>query len=241
MGKVMRLALRNAFLAASIVLISCGGGGGGSSSPPGNTPSPEGLWVGQTSAVAGSTARSLHGLIFETGEFWFFYNGFSAGEGFLHGTVTVAGSSVSSSATDYNFAGLGIQPANVSGTFTPRGSLNGAVTYTTGGVTFTTLYSSQYDAAPTLTSIAATYARLTVAASGSFTGSLASGCLFSGNLTPRTRGSAFTVALAFGGAPCANGTSSASGIAYFDLTSKVLYLAAITPDGGAIITAQQHP
>lgn len=235
-------ALRAGLL--SLVLASCGGGGGGggSSSSPMPTVTPEGLWIGQTSTVPGSTARGLTGLVFESGEFWFFYDGFSAGEGFVHGTCTITTSSCSTNAaTDFNFQGLGIQTTSISSTYVAKTSLNGTITYATGGVTFTTNYSNRYEIAPLLSAIAAVYPSLTIAQDGTFSGSLSSGCHYSGTLTPRSRGNAYTVNLTFGPAPCNNAGATGSGVAFYNDSSKELYLAALTPSNGAVLIAQHHP
>lgn len=223
-----------------LALVACGGGGGNSSTPP-STTTAEGLWIGQT-----SSNRFIKGLVFETGEFWVFYTsvgGFVAADGFIHGTGSSSGGNFSAGdSKDFNFAGLGIQDAAVSATYTQRQTFNGSVTYTTGGVTFTSAFSAAYDQPPSLAGIAGSYgARLTISASGAFSGSLSSGCQFSGSVAPRARGNAYNLALTLGGPPCNNPGATASGISYYDSPSKVLYNAAVTSNGGAFLLSVVHP
>lgn len=83
-----------------------------------------------------------------------------------------------------------------------------------GSVSFTSTYDADYDATPNLTALAGTFTgevassggmesgSATIESNGSFTGSTASGCTFTGTAVPRSRGNVFDISISFGGALC---------------------------------------
>lgn len=160
--------------------------------------------------------------------------------GVVQGTGTSsAGTFTSSNARDFNLEGLGVLAATVSASYVAGQSFNGTVAYgATGSTSFLSAYDARYEAVPSLTALAGSFAGqvassagneeadITISAGGSITGSGASGCSVSGSVAPRARGNAFNVSLTFGGAPCLFANQTLTGIAYFDATTRVVYAAA---------------
>lgn len=226
---------------ATLALVGCGGGGGGgsSSSPPASTTA-EGLWNGST-----STSRTVTGIVLDNGTYWVLYsspNNSAVIAGAVQGTGTsLNGSFSSSDAKDFNLEGQGINNATVSASYNAKQSFNGAVTYSspTPSVTFTSTYNPAYEQTPSLTSVAGTYfgtaavvggtesATVVVTSTGQITGIGISGCQFSGTATPHPKGNVFDLAVTFGGGVCSNGTSTVTGIGYFDATQNRLYSTAL--------------
>ncbi len=231
---------RALFIAASAMLVACGSSGGGGSPAPAPAPAPsaaEGLWLGTT-----SNNRAITGLVLDDGSFYFLYSvsgNASLIAGVVQGSGTAQnGSFASANARDFNIEGLGVLAATVSSSYNARQSLNGTVSYTAGGaITFTSAFSTAYDATPSLANLAGTFAgqvafsggvenaNVTVSTSGALSGVGTSGCTVTGSVAPRARGNAFNVTITFGGAPCFFANQSLSGIAYFDSATKRLYSA----------------
>jgi len=222
-------------VAFSVLLSGCGGGGG--SSAPATPSAAQGLWNGIT-----NTNRTVVGLVLSDGLFYFLYS--KVGNpaiiaGVVQGNGSTNGGSFSSSnAKDFNLEGAGILNASVSASFATKQTLNGTVTYTAGGSTFTSTYNSNYELTPSVSTLAGTFtgqvafslgvenAVVTVANNGSLSGSGASGCTITGSVTPRSDGNAFTTSVTFGGAPCYFANQTFTGISYFDAPTKRLYTAA---------------
>jgi hypothetical protein len=240
--------IKSAFLFIIVVSLSaCGGGGSGESSgiPSGETVgaasgnTAEGLWGGTT-----NTGRAIAGLVLDNGEYWVIYS--SVGNSAVLGGV-VQGNSVSSNGAinssngrDFNLEGLGIIDGTLAGTYVAKSSLAGTVTYSPNSSTiFTSIYDNSYDLTPSLGVIAGTYsgsaatsggiefATVTISDLGAMNGMGASGCGFTGNATPRTRGNVYNVSVTFGGGVCANGTTTVTGVAYFDASTNQLTSAAL--------------
>ena len=230
-------------IVALMLLAGCGGGGGGGGSSA-TSPSPaataEGLWSGTT-----STSRTVTGIVLDTGTYWVLYssaNNSATIAGVIEGTGTsLNGSFSSSDARDFNLEGLGVNTATVSATYNAKQTLNGSVTYPSlnQSSTFTSTYNTAYDQAPSLATIAGTYsgsaaviggsesATVTVSAAGAVSGAGASGCQFTGTAAAHAHGNVYDLSVTFGGAPCINGTSTVTGIGYFNATTKTLYSAAL--------------
>lgn len=227
----------------ALTLSACGGGGGGGSTPAASTASAqtaEGLWSGTT-----STSRTITGVVLDTGTYWILYsssNNSATIAGVIEGTGTsLNGSFSSSDAKDFNLEGLGVNNATVSASYTAKQTLNGSVTYPSlnQSSTFTSSYNTAYDQTPSLATLAGTYtgsaaviggsesATVTVAASGAVSGSGASGCQFTGSATPHAHGNVYDLTITFAGGVCANGTSTVTGIGYFNSATKMLYSAAL--------------
>jgi hypothetical protein len=230
---------RGIFVSLSLVLAisGCGGGGGGDVAP---STTAEGLWVGST-----NNGRTIAGIVLDDGTYWVLYS-LIGNSAVIAGAVQGSGTSQNGSFTstngkDFNLEGLGINDVTVNASYVMKQSFNGTVRYTATGdqVTFTSSYDTNYDLTPSLNIIAGTYsgtaattggmefATVTVSSSGALTGSSASGCNFSGTVSPRARGNVYNVSVTFGGGVCANGTSTVDGIAYYDAATKQLYSAAL--------------
>ena len=228
-------------LVCTFLLAGCGGGGGGDL-PPRPVGTAEGLWLGTT-----NTNRTVTGLVLDDASYLFIYSAVSSpnvAAGFVQGNASsFNGVFSSANARDFNLEGLGILTATISGSYVNRQSLNGTLTYTTAGTTtFTSTFSTNYDTTPTIAAIAGTYsgataaitgptptvdfASMTIASDGTLSGSGSSGCTFTGSATPRTKGNAYVVSLAFGAAPCVFAGQTFTAIGYFDAAKKALYAAA---------------
>lgn len=225
----MRKTLIIAAISAATLAAGCGGGG--------DSPAPTnvaGLWNGTT-----STGRTVAALTFQDGTGWALYTpegnpAYLAGV--VQATTTVSGATASGPITDYNLEGGGITSGTISTTVNPKQSISGTVN--PGGVTFSGTYDAAFEQAPSLTETAGTFtgtaavlggtesASVTVSTTGALSGSSASGCAYTGTVTPRTDGNAFNVSVTFGGGVCSNGTSTVNGIAYYAAATKRIYSAA---------------
>lgn len=226
------------FLAFSIS--ACGSGGGdNSSSPPAPATSAEGLWNGTD-----STGSSVAGLVLSDGTYWFLYsvaNNPSVIAGVVQGNAsTQTGSFTSSNTKDFNLEDPAIFDATLAGSYVMKQSLTGTVTYVGGGqITFNSTYDADYDLIPDVNLVVGTYTgstataggtesvTVTLSSPGSITGTGASGCFFTGSFAPRSSGNVYDVSVTFAGGVCSNGTSTVTGVAFFDAGTKTLYSAAL--------------
>lgn len=234
----------NSFITSAVAcaFVAGCGGGGDSATPPVAASSAEGLYVGTT-----TTGRTVTGLVLDDGTYYMLYSPVGAPTaiaGVVQGTGTsTAGTFSSSNARDFNLEGLGVLSATVSASYVAKQSLNGTVSYSPSSTTsFSGTYSANYEAVPSLTTLAGTFAgqvassagvenaSVTISSAGAISGSGASGCAVSGSATPRARGNVFNISLTFGGAPCLFANETLAGIAYFDSAAKRLYAAA--PNAG---------
>lgn len=230
-----------AAIVSGLTLSGCGGGSGGSTqasttpTQPVITP-PDGLYVGTSNA-----GRTVTGLVLDDGSYYFIYsapNNPSLIGGAIQGTGTASGGTFTSrNGVDLNLEGNNALATTISASYVAGASLNGTVTYPSQNFssTFTTTYSKNYEAAPSLAAIAGTYTglgastatseqtSLTVSSSGAITGSSVSSCSLSGSVSPRSKGNAYNASIAFGGPPCLISGGTFTGIAYFDSASKRLY------------------
>lgn len=247
----IRLALS---LAVFLSLGACGGGGGGggnngSSQAPAATPSPspafnaassEGMWAGTT-----STGRDLVGLMQADGTYWVLYT--KAGDasviaGAVQGNAASNnGIFTSTNGRDFSVETQSISDVTVNANYTPRSRLDGSITYygTGSKFSFTSTYDIAYDKRASLQVLSGDYtgsaavvqgtesARLTIDVSGGISGRSASGCAYTGQVAPRSEGSAFGLTVTFAGGNCANGTDTVRGAGYLDPDSGVLYGAAL--------------
>lgn len=228
----------------ALTLSACGGGGGGGGSTPAAPSAPaqtaEGLWSGTT-----STSRTITGVVLDTGTYWVLYssaNNSATIAGVIEGTGTsLNGGFSSSDAKDFNLEGLGVNNATVSATYNVKQTLNGSVTYPSlnQSSTFISTYNAAYDQTPSLATIAGTYsgsaaviggsesATVTVSSAGGVNGTGADGCQFTGTAAPHAHGNIYDLSITFGGGACINGTSTVTGVGYFNATTKTLYSAAL--------------
>ena len=224
-------------------------GGGGASPPPAPpppvaaSPTAEGLYIGPT-----SNGRTVTGVILDNGTYWVLYsapNNPTVIAGAVQGTSTSqVGSFSSSNARDFNLEGQGINNATVSASYIARQSLNGIVMYTNSlqPISFVASYNPTYDLTPSLALIAGTYsgtaavlagvenATTTITPAGQLSGRGTSGCQYAGTVITHARGNIYDVSVTFGGGVCSNGTSTVTGIGYYDATAKRLYGTALNAD-----------
>lgn len=215
-----------------------GGGGGGGGSIGGNS-DVTGVWRGTT-----SHGRQALALTLSNRQVWVLYSAAGnsnvvGGAGF--GTYTANGSTLTSpDAVDLNFEGLGINPATITATVTPRSGISGTVQHNSGTlVAFTGSYDANFASQPRLENVAGTYrgavsvaagrdtATVIVSTGGSITGTTVLGCRFSGTATPEANANVYNLSIQFLGAPCSLGTSTVTGVAYFDAASSDMYAAAV--------------
>jgi len=218
------------------ILSACGGDDNGSSTPtpPPTATSAEGLWEGTT-----STGRSVGGLVLDDGSYWFVYTVIgnpNVVAGVVQGNGTSnQGSFTSSNTKDFNLESAGSLDATISGSYVQKNSLNGTITYLSGGGTssFTTTYNADYELAPNMTLVAGTYSvrtannqRVTVAISsaGALTGNSTDGCTYTGSLSPRAKGNVFNSTVT---GVCSNGTFTFDGVAFYDAATQTLYSAGL--------------
>jgi hypothetical protein len=246
-------AWMGALLAAAALLGGCGGGGGNPGTCHGSSETCEGvsggggggtggtdvtgLWIGTT-----TNARTAYALTLPNHQAWVIYS--SAGNpnlpaGVIEGTYTVSGATLASTdALDVNFEGPDVTASTLAATVTPQQSITGTVTSPSApAVGFTANYKSQYAIPATLVGLAGTYtgtavdaagqasATLAIDSAGNVTGTTASGCSFTGSAAPQAGVGVFDMVIRFAGAPCSNGTSLATGVAFLD--SGRLYAAVL--------------
>jgi len=204
----------------------------------------EGLWRGIT-----NTNRALSGVVLDDGTYWFIYSsignypviaGVAQGNGISNPDSDDNGFFTSDNGRDFNFEGLGVSDFTLDGIYwamnsiVPPPRLDGSIQYSSSTTTFESSYDTDYDKVPNLTDIAGTYtgsaytsggpdfATVIFTSAGTINGSGASSCTFSGNVSPRASGNIYDVSITFDGGVCANGTSTVTGVAYFDAPTKQL-------------------
>lgn len=220
-------------LFAAVAALSAGCGGGGSSAPtppppppPSGTPITEGAYSG---TVTGGTANAFEMLVLEGGEIWALYGidsatGFNVG-GFVQGTINANTTSLSFTSTGARDFGTNpSSAATVSGSYTSAPTISGSLTTAVGTVQFSggpiagSTYN--YSATPSLSAISGTWnvfssgggsAALTIQASGAYSADDGTGCIISGNLTPRPSGkNVFNVTTTYG-ANCGSQSGATGG------------------------------
>ncbi len=218
---------------------ACGGGYSESnaSSLPQPTPtSAEGRWTGTT-----PTGRTVAGLVLEDGLYWVFYSAKdnpTVLAGLVQGTGTShSGSFGSSNTRDFNAEDAGIRAATMRGTYVPKQTFHGTITYVTSDTeNFTGTYDADSESAPSLTQVAGTYAGLgaddhritvNVDSAGTLSGHSTDGCTGAGTLSPRAKGNVFRTSVTFGGAACRQGTETVTGVAFYEAATNRLYSAAL--------------
>ena len=221
------------------LLAACNGGG--SDPGPVSATTAEGIWSGTT-----STSRSLTGIVLGNGMYWVLYsapNNSAAIAGVVVGRGTsLNGSYSATEGKDFNFEGQGAHDATVSASYVAKQSFNGSITYPglNQTVAFTSSFNTAFDQPLSLSAIAGTYSgnaivvggaqeatSLVVTADGAVSGSASTGCLFSGHATPFASGGIYDLSITFGGGACSNGTSTVTGIVYYDTAARKIYSVAL--------------
>ena len=227
-------------ITACFVLIMTAGCGDGET-PVLQTGTAEGLWRGTL-----NPSRTLNAAVLDDGTYYFLYS--AVGDpAQLGGVIQGSGSSSngtfnSSDAKDFGI-GVATRDAAVSASFGARQFLNGSVTYTAGGTqSFSSSYNTAYDTTPSLASLAGVYqgqagssvgsqlATMIVQFDGTFSGSEADGCTFSGAMTARVRGNMFDLTMTFGGSPCLFGSATLRGATFVDSATAPIRLYAAAPN-----------
>ena len=195
----------------------------------------EGLWFGST-----NTGETIIGLVLDNGTFYFLYTlpGSPYIAGVVQGTATETnGQFNSSNARDFNVTGFGVTNVAIAGTRVSPASLGGAIGSSYGNAIFGAAYQTTYEQPANLSAAAGTYSGsaassagirstvVTVSASGAFSGEVA-GCSFIGVASPRGTVNVFDLSVTFDGGTCIFGTSTLSGIAYYDAPSRQIYASA---------------
>jgi hypothetical protein len=202
----------------AFALAACGGGGGGSN----NSPAPAPVTKTDAAGIYSGTDTSgdiITGVVLDTGAYYFVYtNSSSSSLGLVQGTATAAsGSFKSSDAKNFYIGANTVLNDTITATYTAKSSINGTIAPASGsgsGTSFTGNYSTVYDQAPSLASVAGTYSgaagsvktaeavTVSVTSTGAISGSGASSCSFSGTISPHGSGNVYDATIKFGGSPC---------------------------------------
>jgi hypothetical protein len=176
------------------------------------------------------TGRSVAGVVFADGEFWFTYTAeqSSLPSGVVTGVATVdSAGELTGFGTDLNFDGAGSRAAELSGDVLARQSL--AIDVVVGGETvlqFTSAYSVQDEQPADLSTVLGSFigtastvagaetSEVIVGDAGMLAGESALGCDFTGSVSPRSDINVFDVSLSFVGDTCLFADLQASGVAW---------------------------
>ncbi|KAF0813595.1 hypothetical protein IGB42_01946 [Andreprevotia sp. IGB-42] len=243
-----------AALSVSVLLVACGGGSASvgvlpiaPTRAPTPTPTPvpvsfaaEGVWRGTT-----SNGRALTGVVLDNGSYWVLYsatNNANIIAGVLQGSAKAEnGDFASTDGKDLNQEGGGVNATTIVANYVAKKTLTGTLTYpaSSQSVTLTGTYDADYEKKPALATIAGTYSgtgavqggseaiTLIVSATGLITGTGTSGCKFTGTTSPHAKGNVYDVTVTFAGGACMLGTSTITGVGYYDASQKRLYGAAL--------------
>ena len=250
-----RLAVPFALL-ISVLITGCGGGGGSgqaaTTSPvtetpatpapaPASTPQTAGLWQGMT-----HTGRATHVVMLDDGRLYFLYSTISDATtlgGAIVGLMANSGLSYTSQVGyDFDWEGMAVQTANLSGSIDNLSGFNGNVSYTTNAnraFSFTSGYRLPTVSVVTLADVAGPYANadrtmnMDIDESGNVTGvAFAKKCAFAGKVVPtRNYTSILQLTLSFAGGGCSLGANTVEGIAIYNPERKELLGVAVTADG----------
>lgn len=262
-----------AAIAGSAFLVACGGGGSSSTDSgtnasagdnvdgSGNTsnPSPVVLPTTVISSVFDGhtdTNQPITAFLQNDGSYFIVYSDAAAPQnasGAIMGSGSISGASFSSSdGLDVALAGSGAQTAagvTLSASYTAKVSLNGSLSYATGGQTktFTSNYNNAYESLPSLPVLAGIYTgtittrdqveaniELTVTADGKLSGALPCGCSITAQLVPRSDGTAYDATLAFTGGNHPFSGKSFAGNVYLDTATHRLYIVGKLNDSGGL-------
>lgn len=243
----MRQCVAMGSLAAGL-LAACGGGGsagaqdGGGDTPPAPTAlSAKGLWTGT------GGARQVTGLVLGDGRYYFFYGTPDTAAPSLAGVVQGTGAVDeqgrfrSGDGLDFDAMGLGLAPVVVmSNSLGTRQFLQGFVLYPLAiSFGFDLQYDPDFEARPSLSAAAGTYAgtaltlkgrddaTLVASATGALAATDARGCQITGQLAPRSDGNVFDASLLYGPRPCRLPGMAFSGVAYWRASSRTLWVTGV--------------
>jgi Repeat of unknown function (DUF5648) len=199
--------------------------------------SPAGIWFGRSS----NGGSNVYGVVAPSGETWVLYTDV-AGQNFLSGVVFAniswAGGSYSAAARDFYFAGRNYADARVNGNYVARSQLSGTVFYPSlnQSSNFNSSFNAVYDLTPSLAAITGTYSgsgtslygteklALAIQSDGVAVAVTASGCTFSGRVSPMTGANLYRVNVISQGAQCNGTTINVTGVGYFDPAYRQLVI-----------------
>ena len=215
----------------SIILAACGGGGGGGDNGTSAAAAPAAPTVNEAQGIytgKDSSNDQIVGAILDSGAYYFVYvNSSTRVIGLVQGTSTASGGIFKSTdAKNYYIGQNAVLNETVSANYTAKSNISGTISPTTGGAstTFSGTYSSIYDQAPSLSSIAGTYTgaggsvrggesvTVTLGADGSINGRGPSGCTFSGTASSHSGKNIYDATITFGGTNCLYPGRSLTGI-----------------------------
>lgn len=207
------------------------------------TSSASGYWIGTT-----NTNRNVYAIILPSGESWVMYTD-SAGGNYLAGVIysqiswTTSTFASGAGARDFSFELARYFDAGVSGTYSQRNQIGGTISYPSLGqsTSFNARYNANIELQPSLGTISGTYSgtgimlgsrtatTVSIQPTGSVLGVTASGCSFTGSITPVSGANAYRVTVATLSSALCGPSITLSGGAYFDAPSRSLNV--ITLDG----------
>lgn len=239
----------------AFVLTACGGGGGGDN----NSPAPAPVTKTDAAGIYSGTDTSgdiITGVVLDSGAYYFVYTNSSTNAlGLVQGTATAAsGSFKSTDAKNFYIGQNTVLNDNVTATYTAKSSINGNITPASGsgsGISFTGTYSTVYDQTPSLANIAGSYygaagsvktaetVSVTISSAGALSGSGASGCTFSGTVTPHSTGNVYDASIKFGGSPCLYPNQTLAGILTVS-NGELIASAPLSDRSDAFVLAATH-
>lgn len=233
----------------STVLAACGGGGGSADVTAPATPAPtptlsniQGFWNATLSGTSSASA-----VILPNGQAWVVYEAAGAITALAQASLSVNGTTYSSSGKYYSLPGGGAQGYSLSGTLpvAGSGSLSNSVRIGSDAATaMTWTYSKAYETALSQSSVQGRWSGTLgansllwdVDAAGKLTGTSTTGCTYSGSLT--VNAAAVAVLDAAITEACAGASQSLTGIARLSADKGSMSLAYITAagaQGGVIV------
>jgi hypothetical protein len=221
-------------IGAAVALTACGGGGDDAPSQPAASASAEGFWTGTA-----TTGTDVSLAVLENGETWGVYSSGGLILGALYGQTTSSGTTLNGAGSDFNIPSGTVASASYTGTYTKKSRIS---VRTSGGVSFTGTYDSDYDVTPSLANLVGSFRGSAVSGNasapnisvsfsptGAFTVPASFGCSASGIVSPRQSGkNIFNVNITFSGSTCDLGNGgTTSGIAYYDTTTRQILVATL--------------
>jgi|GEM_PF-4364022 len=222
-----------------MALSACGGGGGGSGFAPTAA-------AGLYESTGGSTP-AFEVLVLDSGRTYAIYGMNSTtpvpAGGVIVADTTTSGTTFSAGAVrDFNFSTHALSSGTATGTFAPKSTISGTVTYT-GGTTanFSGAYNVGYEQKASFSAIAGTYGGetgdlsgtkvsvVTVDGSGVLAGSTSSGCTYVGFMTTHGAGNVFDATVTFR-TGCTEDGNTLRGHAF--VSHNVLYVVVLSGDLG---------
>jgi hypothetical protein len=125
----------------------------------------------------------------------------------------------------------------MNGSYVPNKSFQGTLAYFNGNTeSFTSTSDGDSESALNMTQLAVNYSGLpadhhtvtvTVDSTGRLSGHSSEGCTIAGTLSPHARGNIFHASMTLEGGACGTGTETLTGVAFYDIATQRLYIAAL--------------